>query len=787
MPRGYIEFVLTSLLLVACGSGQTYHERSTPTAAANHLREQLLDDRPKLVLIERAGDAATAIAFAARTSEAPIANYGLSRIIQSRLAKAGIVSEASPNGFGLTFVTLARDQREATASIDAVRRALALEVRLSDFDRQFLDAVTERFGPGTVDAPGDIEVAHCSGQLYRDASQSAALADGATLVRWLETARHQVFSQKEVSFAVVGTPEVAAAVRSTLMSLPAWPRHETPPRRDHETQPNSTLSASKSHEWSISIAWESGSFASTLSAWRALRASDSPLIAQLAGLESSWRVEEISAVAAPSGGCLRVDLAETDAVPSRAALEMSQVVRLALNESKLALLHADAHESDSAPELFGNDPRLTARRAAWRSLSVEHPGRQALYHVSLRAPESALPDVERSVKAALKERSRRIEVRSKVEPGQPEQWMLLASPCGPTSESTQDSGATAAWLRAVARKYSGSHGVSLEPWISDQGMGLFAHAKTPALADERGKLTLRLANTLGRVAATARISGQDLAFTREELLVRVGVQSRRGWALLLDMVSGHKPSLFEPLGTADSIRQLNPSDLLLSRRHWVREPLRAAFTSNEANADSMGVNVSITRWLDPHRSIECPCEPPVERVLSERATEILTVSSDELDASAYLAYDLRQTGTRSDYDLWLEWLLNRRGGWLEQVVIEPGLARTATSYVRGPLAHRVLFIEINSVDESAAAEAVKRIRAALADAAQGGVSAADIALAYRWAQSRSLESALDPRNRLVHIWQGEPAAASRTSGAGFRAFLEKALGLAAPTIIRVRK
>jgi hypothetical protein len=189
--------------------------------------------------------------------------------------------------------------------------------------------------------------------------------------------------------------------------------------------------------------------------------------------------------------------------------------------------------------------------------------------------------------------------------------------------------------------------------------------------------------------------------------------------------------------------------------------------------------------LEPHRTSKGICESSDEKPV-EQETLITTHSPDELDANAYVAYNLSDTSyTGQEYHEWLEWLLNRQGGWLQRVLVDTGNARAANAYIRGPSGKRVLVIAIYAVDESSASASVARVRSWLGDVAHSGVLSAEAGLARRWAERRSMQAAMDPRDRLVRLWLG--TSASPPSTTGFTNYLAQALGSAPVTIMRVHK
>lgn len=790
LPLSRVQILVASLLILACGASRRGYidENRESRSNQSRIREQTLNARPKFVVIERAGGEGAIIAFAAKTDSPPIANYGLSLILQKRLASLGMASEVSPSAFGQSLTALVKNAEEARTTIEHLQRALSAEVSTSDFDERLIGLLTEKFGSGLRDSPADIALSRCSGELYRDTRQGEALANRTTLVHWVETARRQAYSQRNASLAVVGDSRVAVAVGERLLALAPWPsamQKSEPSYAAAQSLPVVKVEASK--DWGLSLAWTTGSLGSAITAWRALRAPDSTLMAQLSALESDWKVNAISAIARPVGACLRIDLSHSNSTSVQGPTDVEKVARLVLNESRIALTRSGPLESLRETELAGSDPNIAARRAAWQSLSIEQPGDTPVLQTSLRAPSGKTSELQAALTNALKApKQAPTEMRQKLEMGEVEQWALVASTCGPSSESIQNSGATAAWVRALARRYSGTQGVKLEPWIASDGIGLLAHATRLSPSDTDDGVAQRIGNALGSVLATGKVTGPELAITREEMLLRLGALPRRAWNLLLDTVSYRRPSQLEPFGNVNSVRHLGLPDLSWSRRRWLQEPSRAAVFASDSKSQVALIDAALTRWLGPHREEARVCDR-FEDYPSEQETQMVSFSPDELDSSAYIAIRLRQvTEQQEQYSEWLEWLLNRRGGRLERALIEPGLAQSVRAFIRGPRGRLVLFIEIQCVDATATPEAIARVRSLLTDMARSGPSAIELDLANRWAQVRARQLALDPRNRLVKLWLGE-SLLREPSKAGFSPYLARTLDSAPVTTMRVRK
>jgi hypothetical protein len=740
-------------------------------------------------MVDREGIAGAVIAFAATVQAPPIANYGLSLILQGRLARDGLTTKIYPSSFGQSLSIAVRSAEGARFFVEHFQRALSREISLVELDTVFLDRVADQFGAGRDDSPGEITLARCSGELYRDARQAAALADGTTLMRWLEEARKQAFSRERSRFAVVGTAQVAGAIRTALSSITPWPKGE---RVDAETTSSLapralTITVSPSQDRTLSIAWTTGSLSAAISAWRALREPDSPLVSQLAAMDVDWRVETISAVARPVGACMRVDLSQRSPTAAQAAMDWGRVARLAMQESRFALAAGPGSYSLRLSGLFGSEPSLVARQAAWQSLSVDQKESAPTLQVHMQAPKEEAAELQSGFAGSLEQVApSTIEYRFASAKGETQYWMLLGSRCAASAEFAQNSGATATWLRAVARKFSGIHGVTLEPWVSDEGIGLLAHGSELAATETHESVAQRIASALGRAVVTDRIDGSALAFAREESIVHVGAEPRRAWNLLLEGLSSRRPSCFEPEGNVNSLRYLNLADLVTSRRRWLAEPLRVAAISGENGLKPSTMSAPIARWLEPHRVTKGVCESVKEDESPEQGTQLVTYSPDDVDANAYLVFRLNEAEqVGQQYDEVLAWSLNRKGGWLDRLLVEPGSARAARAHIRGPSGRRVLILELYAADESATKVAVDRARSVLADLANAGVPATELTLTLRWAEQHFLESAMDPRARLVRLWLG--SSDTPPTKAGFTKYLTRALGLAPATVMTVRK
>jgi len=94
-----------------------------------------------------------------------------------------------------------------------------------------------------------------------------------------------------------------------------------------------------------------------------------------------------------------------------------------------------------------------------------------------------------------------VESRTRIERGQGEAWLLLASTCGVLSETTNDAGVGAAVVAAAAAQAAeGAGDARVEPFIATDGVGVLIHG--PA---RRGRVAARARpSTRGRRSTCVR-------------------------------------------------------------------------------------------------------------------------------------------------------------------------------------------------------------------------------------------------------------------------------------------
>src|SRR5439155_21277428 len=109
------------------------------------------------------------------------------------------------------------------------------------------------------------------------------------------------------------------------------------------------------------------------------------------------------------------------------------------------------------------------------------------------------------------------ELRTRVEAGQGEAWVLFASPCGTDGESDTDAGLTALVSMAAAESARTTPETHVEPWIVPDGAGLVAHGP-PLPGESPAAHARRLADVIARAFAGEPISTSALSHARSSLL-----------------------------------------------------------------------------------------------------------------------------------------------------------------------------------------------------------------------------------------------------------------------------
>jgi hypothetical protein len=743
------------LLGAGCGGqaarAREAHARSE--AGGSPLERIVVAERPPLTLVARGGDPRPAMAFAASHARGSALSAALTGLLAARLESAGVTNvEARAHGLGLELARLLDAPAEAPLFLRAVRAALAKPVTGADpalgRARRELDALKALSFAG----PGEAAAAACSGELGLPDGKAALDLGTPAGIAALEAARVAVFQVEAAAFSALGSEPILEAATRAVGSGEPWP--DGSPDADPWPEKDVVFVDGASGTRRLTLALRLGDADAAIDAGLVLGARDSELLRHLEALSPPWRLERATAVARRRGACLRLDLAPPKGDPAPNALETARVAALVESAATRAIGRAETGALDESV-LRPSDPRRAAALAAWRALpvSVESEAHRSVlaYQVepAAHASSAELGAAFNAVRAQLSRPS--FEITTRAEPGQGELWLLLASPCGTGAESVKDAGALALALRTLAaRSFDAS--VSLEPWVSVDGVGLLAHAPRGAGDETPSDQATRVAQALGRAIAL-RVNGSELGASRAQLLDELGARPFAGWSLALEGLAGGHPSWLEPRGTWSSVSELSTEELERARRSLLGGPLRLAVLASRGEAQSAVAAQELETWLLPIRGELAACAE--NRAESPRRGEARYESLASRQAEgAYVGVVFNEAGPAAARAAELsEAVLNRPGGVLERALAACGAGTSARARALGGSRRPALVVEVRALPDKVD-DAVARVRAALDQLAHGGLSAEDGSVAVRELTRAEASARFDPRRRIVEQWRG---------------------------------
>ncbi|HEY6556063.1 MAG TPA: hypothetical protein VI072_02280 [Polyangiaceae bacterium] len=789
LSRSWLPSALCIGLAFSTGCGSARGRAHSAGPEPLHLRRievREVDDRPLLGLMSRGGDPAAALSLAAAHDLGAQASVALSALLAERLAERGVTdADSHVHALGFQTAVLVASPDAAARFVRAAAYALATPVRADDAALHAVRARLRDVGLRPFASEADRAVAACSAELGVPKTGSRQLA-ASELEGW----RLRVHQRSAVAVSAIGDARVLEATSEALAKLAPWPDGDGPddPWPDRDITGVSTSGS----ERSLSVALRVAHAGTALHAARDVGSETSELSLRLASLEPPWSVERVTAIARPRGACLRMDVAPPRGDPGPRTGDAARAALLVLEEAERALGAAEDTAWAVDESVFrAHDPRHAARILAWRVLSGRldaGESRRAL-NFTTKARELGAPangELEGQL-ARLREewQTPKLEHRKRVEEGQGEIWILLASPCGARGESELSAGLTATALHALAARVTHAANVAVEPWTTADGAGLLAHGPVRGSEESPRAHAQRLAAALGKTLVTGRLSAHEVALARSDLLGSLGPDPAPGYWLAIRTLAPGRPSLLEPRGTWAALSEAATLDAEAQRRVLLQGPWRVAVLANADDEQARTTVAELERWLRPLRVKGSQCPEP--RPPAPRAGEItITATGETTDSpSAYVAVPLPgATSGPSREALLTQWLLNQPRGWLTQALRVPGLATAARARLLGSAGASALVIEIHAL-EGRAHEAVAQVRGLLERLARGAATEQDLQLAERALQKAELHQHLDPRRRIVELWRGAPERRPATLSS-LRRVHQRALQAATHVVVHVK-
>ena len=760
-------FLLLAVLALVLGSCSTRRSaRGARGAGPNSVADVLPspielrtpNKRPPIQLVQRDGDPHPAVALALVHPHGSIASAALAGLLRERMGHQGFDGlQVRVHDLGLIARAGVGSAREAEKLVQALSQTLAQPVSANDPTLQAAQARVEALAARRWVGSADAHVRECAGEA--GIGPDARLPERAQLeAGLLESWRAAVHSPRSAAFAAVGSRRFLDGVARAVASLRPWPDSSRP--RDTWPEGDTVGSDEAPGVQRISVALRTAAQAATLEAADALGLPDTSLLLRLRTIDDEWQLTRVTATLRPRGACLRVDL-EGPAQPTAPLKTITQLTAATLDEAQRAL--AKAPDRDFALELSileNTDPRDVAGTAAWQVLVNQQkagPRRRHVAYVGSAVPPS--DDFATALSRAERQAQRSpVEVRSEVETGQGELWALLASPCGTVAETTETAGLRAIALRALADAHPVFQGVSIEPWITPDGVGLLAHGPRRSPDETALQHADRVGDALGRVLAGEPLGGDTIAQTRDELATEVGPGPRPSWWLVLAGLAPEHTAWLEPRGTWQSISAASTRAVTASRHALLAEPLRMAVLASFEEAQGDAAVRAAARWLGPFRSGKTQCPQPPTAPAQPGIREMETTPGPA-NVAAHLGVRLPQTPVGLPAEAYYTvWLLNREGGWLDRALRAPSLAASARAELLGGSQAAALVVTLDARQDQTD-EALAQLRALFQRIATGTVTPRE-ARAAEAAHRRVLaRSALSPRRRIVDLWRATPSRA----------------------------
>ena len=800
---------------------------------------RLAKDRPPVVLVAREGDPTGAIAVAVTTSGAlgaeddPEVAVALAGVIESRLTARGLAPIVAPSWSGLRAALLVASGAEADAATAALRDALNAPIEEKDLvaAKKKLTALAARpLRDGAL-----ARWARCVGSphaLPARAGKSGDDLDAARLEKW----RAAAHGLGRVAFAVAAPSAMAESVAASIARLPAWKAGASADRRGSPSASSAAGIDVEVYEVASELPGASaapvvhatldvGTGSDAVTTAEALGDPHGPLASRLAALDLPFRLREVTAAAEPRGGCVGIVLEAGS--PSMSASTSDVATRVA---DAIALVHVEAqvHLTEGGAGLDGRtlarragDAREAAERAAWWALAdssldrVTNAGRGSpaqtpspstmrgsvalglpLRRGSSPSAEGALDPSRDALstamqRAALSWQKPVAEGRVRLEPGQGETWVLLASPCGTEGETDADAGLTALFTVAAAEMAKSSPEARVEPWIVPDGAGLLVHG--PALVGESpAAQARRLADVVARSFASDALALASLGRARAELLRHDARSDGPALGVIASAIAPGHASWFIASGREDTLARAADAAVVARAQSLRAGPLRVAVLANVDAAQGEAALRAADRWIDRRASDARACRGAQAATAPRPGTYAIDPRSGAAP-EAYLAFPLaaRDEGERTAATL-VAAALDGDGGLLDKALAGPGLARAWSARVVGWPRAPALVVRVVST-QAALDGAVMQTRALLDRVKKGGLAAPDHERATGLAARAAIAAALDPRARVVATWRGEaiPSAAQplprgRASIDDVRAFAAKRLGEEALVVVASR-
>jgi hypothetical protein len=488
----------------------------------------------------------------------------------------------------------------------------------------------------------------------------------------------------------------------------------------------------------------------------------------------------VVATAHVDGGCvaIAIDLAARD-LGTNAPVHIATAAALARQEMAVEIGDTVA-PADLGRALVtrASDPRDAAERAAWWALAGRKSGAAddelrvtlAVGIAPARDASEPTPPARASAirgeidRATFAWRAPVVESRTRVEQGQGEAWILLASLCGVLAEATHDAGLGAAVATAAAAQAAdGAGDAGVEAFVAADGLGVLVHGAARKGESPRA-LVRRLADVAARAFAADPLDPDRLAQARTELLARSARPFARALGTLAGAIAPGHPSWLQPMGTRDGLASASDAAMAMRVASIRAGPLRVAVLGNADAVQADAAVRAVDRWVARRPGESRACSP-VPVLATPRAGTYAVDLSAGAPSEALIAIPLPPGDDASlSAATWLAATLDGPGGLLAHAQGDIGgrggdtnaglMALSWDAAVVGAPRSPALVVRATTPDASLDT-AVAQGRALLDRLRQGALREEDRARASASIAQSRLTASLDPRSRIVALWRGE--------------------------------
>lgn len=766
---------LACMALVACRGGAP---RAGDAAASAERTLEPSDvirraGAPPVAVIARDGDPLGALAAALSTAslapdEQSAAALTLAALMEHRLASLGDEGAVTPTFDGVRIRLLGRPGAPLASAWAALERALTAPVRRDELDA-IRGPVVRAIAAARTDA-GELSFARCRAQPAVPREASPALAVD-SLERWRERATRA----DSLAFSVVGPAREARALATGPVSR--WRARSSTSSSEHP-RPSEEMRASRAITHlgraglRVRVAMPLAPRGRAVDAARHLSKDQERTSAHTLDLTT------VDATVTPHGGCLAletwVDVTDPSTLGAQASARALALWTLARNAARESRASANGWvEARREP-----DPRVAADVAAWWTLARDvaeaptvdvtfSPGRDTTPTLEAELGKSLPTPAEMQALLAEglpRESDASIDLRVRVEAGQGELWVLVGAGCGASADGPSGEGASAVFVTAAAME--GEAGVTLEPYVLADSVAIIAHGP-PHEGESSAQLARRVTLAAARAFDAAALEPRDLAQARATLLARATEPDARAFATLAGALAPHSPQSFVPHGSARALARITDG-VVHARADALRASVRrigmlATSTDAQGREGARAVRSTIAARSAPRDTCAGAAAPkaPLAGVWA---------SPRPRDGSARLIVAIvtgDDAAARARADV-LAALLDSPAAGLGQAMTSFARAHEARS-VRGG-ARSAVVVTVTTPEDGVDA-AFAQLRGYLARLREGALTPSLVELAARRAAVAEVRAQLDPRRRLVALFDPPAAPGPPPSAAELRALL----------------